>query len=308
MIFAHISDLHFFRFPHWTGVFTKRLIGLANLYIRGRRHHFHPDISRAAIASVLADQPDAVLISGDLTALASPSEFEIAREALEPLIERIPTVLVPGNHDYYTRRATSSNRIEDYFADILHSPGSLETEPVAYPTLHLFAEAAVIGMNPNIYSPAAIGRIKEEELAKLPAMLEQAEVKDLCKIVMLHYPLFNRGGTFTRKFWRRLGNREKLLEILRRYKVDMLLHGHDHSRYINFFPFAGAEKAEAGDGTFMFNSGSAGYMRPGVSASYNLYRIENRRLVEVTVKEYRGPGFYPVFQGPPSAVPCSIAR
>jgi 3',5'-cyclic-AMP phosphodiesterase len=54
---------------------------------------------REAVAVVLAlpDQPDAVLISGDLSDNATAAEYETVREELAPL--RAPIFALPGNHD-----------------------------------------------------------------------------------------------------------------------------------------------------------------------------------------------------------------
>lgn len=53
----------------------------------------------AAVAAVRAmpAQPDAVLVSGDLTEHAADAEYEQVRELLAPL--GVPTYVLPGNHD-----------------------------------------------------------------------------------------------------------------------------------------------------------------------------------------------------------------
>ncbi len=284
MRLAHLSDLHFYAFPNWRGIFSKRLLGLANLYLRGRIRQFAAPIACRAIAAVIADQPDGVVISGDLTALASPQEFIMAREALEPLIRLFPTVVVPGNHDYYTRKAIRCQRIEAYFGDVIRTPAA-DLEAPIYPTLHRIGETVILGMNPNRFSLAAAGRIDPEEVLRLGELLRQPAQANAFKILVLHYPLFNRGGRVTNQFWRRLENRHLLLELLSTHPVDLVLHGHDHQRYSNLLPPA----------TYLANPGAAG----SVHASYNLYRIESGRLLEITHKDYRDGDFTITYQGPP---------
>lgn len=292
MILAHLSDLHFFRFPSPRAVFTKRVIGLANLYVRGRIRHFSMDIARAAIGAVIEDKPDGVMISGDLTALGSPGEFAMARQALDPLIARFPTVIVPGNHDYYTRGAAKNPRIEEYFADVIRTPGA-PPSPAVYPTLHLIGEAALIGMNPNRFTLGASGKIDPLEVERLEKLLRDPEVARRFKVLIMHYPLFNRGGKVTPLFWRRLENREKLVALLSRNPVELVVHGHDHHRYANTMT------SEGGKTVYLANSGSAGYARGSAKASYNLYHIEGKRLVQVTHKNFSPDGFVVTYQGPP---------
>ncbi len=292
MKLAHLSDLHFYRFPSWKGIWSKRLVGLTNLYIRGRIRHFNTDIAMLAIRSVIEDEPDGVMISGDLTALGSPEEFKMARQALDPLIARIPTVIVPGNHDYYTRGAASSHRIEEYFGDVIRTPGSAETDPT-YPTLHLIGETALMGMNPSCYTVGASGRIDPREVERLEILLQEPRVAGRFKVLIIHYPLFNRGGKVTPLFWRRLRNRENLIAVLSRYPVDLVVHGHDHYRYSNTMT------ADNGQAVYLANAGSAGYARGSVKASYNLYEIEGKKLIRVTHKNFGTGGFEITYQGPP---------
>lgn len=292
MLIAHLSDLHFFRFPSTRAVFTKRVIGLANLYIRGRIRHFDMDIARASISAVIEDKPDGVMVSGDLTALGSPEEFAMARQALDPLITRFPTVIVPGNHDYYTRGAARSPRIEEYFADVIRTPGS-PPSPAVYPTLHLIGEAALIGMNPNRFTLGASGKIDPLEVERLEKLLRDPEVERRFKVLIMHYPLFNRGGKVTPLFWRRLENREKLIALLSHNPVELVVHGHDHHRYANTM------NSKGGKSIYLANAGSAGYTRGSVKASYNLYHIEGKRLVQVTHKNFSPDGFVVTYQGPP---------
>lgn len=54
---------------------------------------------RAAVAAIraLPEQPDAILLSGDVTDHGEPAEYAAAREELAPL--RAPLFALPGNHD-----------------------------------------------------------------------------------------------------------------------------------------------------------------------------------------------------------------
>ncbi len=295
MLLAHLSDLHFYRFPDWSGLRTKRLIGLANLLAFRRVARFNPRIAAEAIQAVVADHPDAVLITGDITALGSPAEFVVARDALEPILSRFPTIIVPGNHDYYTAGAARFHRIEQYFGQYIRTPGASLEEPT-YPTLHFLGDVAVLGMNPNRAGFGASGRVDPVEAERLEAVLLRRDVARRFKVLLIHYPLLNEHGEAPGKFWRRLENREILMDVLQRHPVELVLHGHDHQRYINHL------KHDDGRVTLLCNAGSAAYdhgLEHPVQASYNLYEIEQGELVRMVHKDYSSDGFRVSFDGPP---------
>ena len=109
---AHVTDIHWMVQPPLARLPGKRLIGSANLYLRGRRSHFCENVQSELMRHVLRLKPDALLISGDLTAQALPAEFEKAKRELQPVLEAIPTFLINGNHDVYTVGAQQERRIE----------------------------------------------------------------------------------------------------------------------------------------------------------------------------------------------------
>ena len=71
----------------------RTLVHLSDLHF-GRTD---PAVIEPLLASVHAQRPDCVVVSGDLTQRAKPDEFRQARAFLGRLPE--PQVVVPGNHD-----------------------------------------------------------------------------------------------------------------------------------------------------------------------------------------------------------------
>jgi len=98
MTIAHLSDLHFGRIAH-------------------------DGIVEALVAEINARADDLVVLSGDLTQRARPSEFNAARAMLSTL--EPPTLVVPGNHDVYPwwrpvrRLWTPLRRYRQYVTDDL---------------------------------------------------------------------------------------------------------------------------------------------------------------------------------------------
>ena len=76
MRIAHATDIHWFVPPTPRQLGFKRVLGTANLYLRGRRHHFDRGAQRALVAHLRRVEADLILITGDLTAQALPAEFE----------------------------------------------------------------------------------------------------------------------------------------------------------------------------------------------------------------------------------------
>lgn len=289
---AHLSDLHYHFRSTLKEVMSKRILGLANLYIKGRVHHFDPGVAAAAIQSVVSDAPDAVAITGDLTALATSREFELARQALDPILSQFPTFIIPGNHDVYTRGSVHSHRMETWFGPWLKG----DTSELIYPTHHRIGPVTVWGMNPCRATVGSSGLIQEDELERLKALLVTPRSPQEFRMLMIHYPLLDFRGQVVNKWTRRLNNRDQLVRALAQNPVDLVIHGHDHLRYHNRLT------ADDGRTIYVANAGSAAFaLREGVpiSGTYNLYEIEDGILTRVIHKDYTADGFVVTWDGPP---------
>lgn len=292
---AHLSDLHYHTSSTFQEVVSKRILGLANLYIKGRVHHFDPQVAAAAIRSVVEDAPDVVAITGDVTALATAREFELARQALEPILGHFPTFMIPGNHDVYTRGSVRSHRLETWFGPWLKG----DSPVLVYPTRHHLGPLTVWGMNPCRATVGSSGLVQADELERLQELLVTPRASGEFRILMIHYPLLDFQGRVVTKWSRRLNNREALVEALLRNPVDMVIHGHDHLRYHNRLT------ARDGRTIYVANAGSAAFaLRPGVpiSGTYNIYQVDDGILTRVIHKDFTPHGFVVTWDGPPPPV------
>src|SRR5690242_4432219 len=99
---VHLSDIHVWRYSfHPKQLVSKRFLGMLEL-LRGRARKFRLERLDDVVRKAAGLEPDHVLITGDLTTTALPSEFAAAREELSDLLadpER--ATVVPGNHDRY---------------------------------------------------------------------------------------------------------------------------------------------------------------------------------------------------------------
>src|SRR5205085_424176 len=89
--------------------------------------------------------PDAVILTGDLTSLSLPKEFERARAWVETLGPPERVTVIPGNHDCYTFEAAAHRRFETTFADYLG--GSDDPYPIVK---RLGESVAIVGLSTAI--------------------------------------------------------------------------------------------------------------------------------------------------------------
>lgn len=244
---AHLTDIHWMAQPTISQLSFKRALGSLNLYLRGRRHHFDPLVQAAAVRRVVDLEPDLVIISGDLTALALPEEFALAREALEPVLSRFPTFIVPGNHDVYTRGAARARRIEELFAPWM----ALDVSPL--PRVDV-GDVTAIGLDPNRPALLASGEVRSEQLEALAQVLEDPSLTDRFVFLVLHYPVLDRDGAVYDGMGHGLVNAQALIDLLAAAPraPDAILHGHIHHGF-RVELTAGAARVP------IFDPGSTGY-------------------------------------------------
>ena len=98
--FAQLSD------PHLSSLATVRAADLLNKralgylsWRRKRRFEHRPEVLEALQRDLSLPDLDQLLVTGDLTHIGLPSEFEQARNWLQDLGDADKIALVPGNHD-----------------------------------------------------------------------------------------------------------------------------------------------------------------------------------------------------------------
>ena len=289
MRILHFSDLHIGlglqRIP-WSDWPGKRLAGGMNL-LRGRGRYFS-EAARKAEALVRLDaqlEPDLVLCTGDLTALATDAEFEAARRLLDPIPDGGRFVVTPGNHDLYTRSTVRQRRFERFFERGLETdlPG-LRTDgpwPLVRLPAHDVAVVAVNSARPHRTWWLSSGRIPAAQIEGLEVALTDPRVAGRFVFLMTHYAPCRADGTpDSRKHG--LRNLEAFLEAASSVERGALLCGHVHSvfrREIEGFAgevfCAGSATYEGREGVWVFDRDPEGswYARRG-SWNGEEYEIE----------------------------------
>jgi len=278
----HLSDMGAVRFRH---LFSKRLYGYLRWQLhRGTEHH-------GAVLSALLDdlkhqRPDHVALTGDLTHLSLPAEFQTARIWLESIGRPHQVTVIPGNHDAYV--PTEWHRSHAHLADyMLSDDAPAPTGPSAgvdsvFPSWRVRGPIALIGIcTAHPSAPyLAVGSIGRDQLRRLEKVLDQAARRNLFRVILIHHP--PAAGTVS---WRkRLTDAAEFQALVQRYGADLILHGHAHRAARNRLPVPGGSVRVVGA-----PSASAIGRSHQRMARYYLYRIaraDEGWSVELTVRIY----------------------
>lgn len=247
---------------------NKRFFGWLSWRVRRRRIHL-PRVLEALIDDLGETRPDHLVVTGDLTNIALPSEFPHALGWLKRLGDPGAVSLVPGNHDAYVRVAHehSWRAWTDYLAsdETAFAPGPDPRD--AFPTLRVRGPAAVVGVCSALPTRSldATGTVGAAQLERLDRMLGELAGTDLCRVVSIHHPV-TPGATIDR---RRLTDSDALCELLARRGAELVVHGHNHRTLI------GRIDARSGPIPVVGVRSASDYgHKPGKRAQYHLYGIE----------------------------------
>lgn len=291
MRIAHATDIHWYSPPSLADLGSfKRLLGTANLILRGRRKEFDRTVQRALVDHLVGLAPDLVLLTGDFSATALDAEFQLAREDLQPLLDRFPTFVIPGNHDVYTGAAQRDRTFEAVFSPWMGEPGPVRRLDVG--------DVTVLGLDPNRATwIVASGEIPEAQLVGLERALAQPELAARRVVLALHYPILDRRGE---KLYDNdhhgLVNADRLVEILRAAPVTpaLIVHGHVHHGF--------RAELRLGDRAVpIVNCGSSGHAwqpERGRGAATNLYTMASDGSVAIERFLHDGERFTPEPGGP----------
>lgn len=239
MRILHCSDVHITEDPSRTG-FLRRgprfWMAWYELVLEGRAGAY----ARAgeALAAITRDAQrhavDHLVLSGDVTASALPSEFAGAAAALGPWAQdpRRCTV-IPGNHDCHHPAALEERRFEAHFGGLLGSDLPAHRRVGPWPLVRLVGDAlAVVALHGSLLPSlpgVSYGRLGPLQRDGLRAALADPALAGRAVLVVVHHAPRRANGR-PDKLSHRLLDAEALLELLPgpRFAV---LHGHIHRRY-----------------------------------------------------------------------------
>jgi len=226
---AHLSDPHLAPLPRprLEQLAGKRALGYLNW--KRNRHAVHRrDVLDALVADVKAQTPDHIAITGDLVNLALPDEFAEARRWLATVGTPHDVTVVPGNHDAYVR--ATQHRIADWQDYARGDVPAAATDP-AFPFVRHRGPLTLIGVSSAVPTAPfmATGRLGREQLTALDRTLLQLADDAGFRVLLIHHPLRSESA------YKRLTDADALLPLVKRHRIDLILHGHDHIHSIMWF-------------------------------------------------------------------------
>ncbi|HEU4806304.1 MAG TPA: metallophosphoesterase [Nitrobacter sp.] len=259
---AHLSDPHLAPLPapELRQLAGKRALGYLNW--KRNRHAIHRrDVVDMLVADVRANVPDHIAITGDLVNLALPGEFTQARAWLESVGKPADATLVPGNHDAYVR-VTKKQTSE--WAEYMHGDAARAGAPLSFPFLRRRGPLMLIGLSSAVPTAPfmATGRLGSNQLDLLDRGLLQLADDPNFRVLLIHHPLASKSS------YKRLTDADALLALLKRHRIDLILHGHDHIHSTMWFEGPHGRVPAIG-----VPSASAVPYRHYPAAAYNLFSI-----------------------------------
>lgn len=227
MRLVHLTDPHMSSLADvsFTSLRGKRWSGFLS-WRKNRRRRYRPSVLERLVAAVHSDNPDRILLTGDLIQIGLRSEIAQARDWLNSLGPASRVILVPGNHDVYAKG--SANAAEQAWHDYLFPEVLQDSElnPGTFPTLRRQGRLSFIGLSSACVSPVfmATGKLGSDQLNKLDALLQrEAEAGQLVSLLIHHPPL--PGMTDWRKG---LSDTRALKRVLENHPPALIFHGHLH--------------------------------------------------------------------------------
>jgi 3',5'-cyclic AMP phosphodiesterase CpdA len=230
----------------------------------------------AAAGEMLRSEPfDLIVVSGDLTRYAEPTEFQAAAAWLETLPEQ--RLVTPGNHD-----APYLAWAERIFAPFRRFERFVGPAPAQTWIGRGFAVRGVNtarGAQPRLNWSK--GQIAQRQVRAAATWFDEAAA-DCVRIVVVHHPLIEMlGGPMTARVW----GGAAAAEAFSAAKVDLVLSGHIHAPFTWPYPY--------GDGrTYAVGAGTLSVRERGVPPSFNVVEVEGG-CIRVAALAWTGSHYEP---------------
>lgn len=292
LTFAQLSDPHLSSLHHVTigQLLSKRILGYLSW-----KFHRQADHRREVLVALERDlqnlHPQHIVITGDLTHLGLPEEFQEVRDWLHQLGPPSDITVIPGNHDAYvwtppdqTFALWAPYMASDPFpavsgtAMIPHNGSPAD----AFPTLRLRGSVAFIGLSSALPTGPflATGHVGSAQLIRLATLLRDTRERHLFRIILIHHP----PALESIKWRKRLTDHEALQAVLAQEGAELILHGHAHrSSFVNLPSPNGVIPA--------IGVPSASYVgkKTDRTAEYHFYRLSrssNAWNLDISVRGY----------------------
>lgn len=233
------SDLHYIA-PELTdhGAYFENMITNGD----GKVMDYIDEIVDAFLAEVLAQKPDALILSGDISFNGARKSHEALAAKLEAVAnEGVPVLVIPGNHDIENRNAATFHgsdftRIDsvtpEEFADIYAAcgyDGALARDPASLSyTYEIKPGLRALMLDVNM--PDSKNRVKDETMAWVEVQLRDAAVAGAAVIAVSHQNTLQHNRLIVDNYL--IQNADALLALYEKYGVIANFTGHLHCQHI----------------------------------------------------------------------------
>lgn len=233
-----------------------KIVHISDLHIGSPQ--FREDILLKTINQINKLQPEAVVISGDITDHGYYREFVKVKGYIDLLIP--PTIVIPGNHD-------ARNIGDEIFEEIIgHRYSSLDLED---------SNIKIIGLDSSVpdLDHGKIGRLQRHFLER---EINDAEDKGMFIIITVHHHIISVPNTGRER--NVLSDAGDILLLLLKNNINLVLSGHKHVHHV--WKMNGTLFATAGTTCSM-------KLRGNTHPSYNIVDIDGDDI-QITLYNYDG--------------------
>lgn len=233
MKLVHLSDLHFPVVLPFMTLKGKMIPGYMNYTFR-RMRKYPISLWDAIVRKIQSLDPDAIIISGDITNISHLREYEEALKILKPVLGD-KTFMVPGNHDRYTKVAAGKEGSDLPYYEKFFSPWMGESIPLKneYLRIKKIGKLALVGWDSNMPLSVlnAYGYVKEDIVHSTLEYLEKEKLDQY--ILICHHPIWNPPER-QESSGHKMKNREEIAELLKKRPPLAYLHGHVHTNWVKY--------------------------------------------------------------------------
>ncbi len=230
MRLAHVSDLHFgcpsFRLDQF---FSKQWFGNLSFFIFKRNQANHQNLQHL-LPIFLEQEVSHLVITGDLSTTSCIEEFTLAKQLIDTFEHHgIQCMVVPGNHDHYTKEAYHKKLFYDFFPDKWDCKSSLSLREDQVTCTKVGPKQWLVGLDTARSTGflSAHGFFSTSIETRLQSLLKSIPL-DHQIILINHFPFLYQGIPYSQM--RRTHALKRLLQQTPSIKA--YLNGHTHTQSI----------------------------------------------------------------------------
>ncbi|TGJ99073.1 phosphohydrolase [Leptospira semungkisensis] len=229
MKLVHLSDLHFPVPLPFSSLKGKMIPGYLNYTFR-RRKKYPISLWNAIVRKIETTNPDAIVISGDITNVSHLREYNRSLEILKPVLSD-KTFMIPGNHDRYTKQSSYGKEMPYYERFFSTWMGEEVPDQKGYLRVKKIGNLALVGWDSNMPLSVlnAYGFIEEELVHSTLEYLKREKIENY--FLICHHPIWNPPER-QESPGHRMRNREKIASLLKEKPPIAYLHGHVHTNWV----------------------------------------------------------------------------